>query len=554
MTSAQKNSGPLTGPIVFDGHSTPVKSALFYIICTAWILAGLVGHDPWKSDDAITFGTVLEMLRQGHWAAPHVAGVPHSEYPTLYMWLASLMASAFSPIMPLHDAARLATGLCMAMTFLYVKKAATRLHDERAGRIAVLLLLGTLGLLLRGHEMNPEVLGLTGLAVAFYGLTRIGSEATKGGTTLGAGCAIIALSIGFVPALFPIAIALASMALQRDLSNPAPWRGMGIALAMAVAASMAFVAILLANDFSLGPWWGAILGLPFSEGRRATDWSYFVTILPWYALPALPFAIWVWAKDRRRIRERQDLALPLAAFLVLLAGVSIFRRANDAVAMVLLIPLAIAAAGAPDRLPRGVARFVDWFGLVFFGLGALALWLYWTAAVTGTPAAAARAVARQAPGYTFELSTVPFGIALTLTLLWLYAVARAHRNNRRAIVNWSAGLTILWALPNLLALSAVDHVRSYRGVAQTLMSKVPGGSGCIRGIGVGDAQRVLIDYWAGIRIQSPAQNCPLVLTQGTRDRPAVVPAGAIFIWEGARPGDNLEKLRLYALETDKNHN
>ena len=57
--------------------------------------------------------------------------------------------------------------------------------------------------------------------------------------------------------------------------------------------------------------------------------------------------------------------LPLAAFIVLLIGVSLFRKASDAVAMVLLIPLAVAASGAPDRLPRGVARFVDWFGLVF---------------------------------------------------------------------------------------------------------------------------------------------------------------------------------------------
>ncbi len=543
--------GPLTGPIIFDGRATPVKTALFYIVCAAWILAGLLGHDPWKADDAITFGTVLELLRQGHWVAPHVAGVPYPEYPPLYTWLASLTAYLTSGAMPLHDGARLATGLCMVVTFLYVKKAATRLHDERAGRMAVLLLLGSLGLLLRGHEMNPEVLGLAGFAMALYGLTRINSDGTKGGVTLGAGCAIIALSTGLIPALFPIAIALAAVALQRDLGNRAPRKGVLIALGFAVAAAALFAVLLVWSGQPLERWWGALLGLPLREGRRATDWTYFVTVLPWYALPSLPFALWVWAKDRRRIRDRQDLALPLAAFLVLLVGVSLLRKANDAVAMGLLVPLAIAASGAPDRLPRGVARFVDWFGLVFFGLGALALWLYWSAAVTGIPAAAARAVARQAPGFTFEFAFAPFAIALALTLVWLYAVARAHRNNRRAIVNWSAGLTILWVLPNLLALSAFDHVRSYRGVAQSLLAQAPPGGRCVAGIGVGDAQRALLDYWASLRLDEAGSGCPLVLTQGTRDRPAPVPADATLVWEGARPGDNLEKLRLYALRTDK---
>ncbi|MBL8514874.1 MAG: glycosyltransferase family 39 protein [Betaproteobacteria bacterium] len=547
MASAPKSSGPLTGPIIFDGHATPVKSALFFIICAAWILPGLIGHDPWKSDDAVTFGTVLELLRHGHWAAPHIAGVAYTEYPPLYTWIAALTATLFSPLMPLHDAARLATGLCMVVTFVYVKKTATRLFDERAGRIAVLLLLGCLGLLLRGHEMHPEAAGLAGFSVAFYGLTRIQSEATKGGVTLGIGCAVIALSVGLVPALFPLLIAVVSMALLRDLGHRAPWRGILIGLVLAGVASGVFVAILNYANQPLERWWGAILGLPQHEGRRASDWTYFLSVLPWYALPALPIALWVWIKDRKRLRERQDSALPLAAFVVLCIGLSLFRKASDAVAMVLLVPLAVAASGAPDRLPRGVARFVDWFGLVFFGLGVVALWLYWTAAITGAPAGAARAVARQAPGFSFEFAIIPFAIALALTAIWLYAVVRAHRNNRRAIVNWSAGLTILWVLPNLLALAAVDHVRSYRAVAQSLAAKLPPGTACVEGVGVGDAQRALIDYWAAIRIKTGAGDCPLVLTQGTRDRPATPPPGATLLWQGARPGDNIEKLALYRL-------
>ena len=55
------------GRIAFDGTSTPVKTGLFLVVCFAWLLPGLVGHDPWKADEAVSFGTVVDMLRSGDW-------------------------------------------------------------------------------------------------------------------------------------------------------------------------------------------------------------------------------------------------------------------------------------------------------------------------------------------------------------------------------------------------------------------------------------------------------------------------------------------------------
>ena len=52
----------------------------------------------------------------------------------------------------------------MAVALTYSHRTAKRLFDERAGRICVLLLIGCIGLLVRGHEMNPELAGLSGLA------------------------------------------------------------------------------------------------------------------------------------------------------------------------------------------------------------------------------------------------------------------------------------------------------------------------------------------------------------------------------------------------------
>lgn len=543
----------LRQPIVFDGTSTPVKTALFLIICAAWLLPGIIGHDPWKPDEATVFGVIHSMLRDGQWMLPSIAGTPQFDYPPFYHWTAAALAWVFSPVLPLHDGARLASGMFMVITMFYVHKTAKRLFDERAGRISVLLIIGALGLQWRGHQMNPELAGLAGLAVALYGLTRIRSESVKGGITTGAGAGIIAMSLGIVPALAPILIALVTMTMLQDRGNRAFRSGIGIALLTSLPFMLLFpVLLFLQNAAPMTQWAEPILGVPFHDlaDRRALDNIHFIRILPWYGLPALPFAVWLWAKDRAKVAERFELALPLAAFCTLLLLVSLTRKASDSMGLPMLLPLALAAASTPDRLSRSVASFMDWFSLLFFGIVATAGWLYWTAAVTGMPATAAGAVARQVPGFSFLFQPVQFLIAVILTLLWVYAVARAHRNNRRAIVNWAAGVTLVWVLANFLGLPAVDHRLSYRRTALTIASKLPAQTeGCTASLNLGDAQRASLDYFARLRFvdrgQPAAENCKWLLTQGSRNIvPAVGPEWQ-FVWEGARPADNDERLRLY---------
>ncbi|MCA3018286.1 MAG: hypothetical protein ING62_06500, partial [Rhodocyclaceae bacterium] len=82
-------SDALTRPIVFDGTATPVKTALFLIICLAWLFPGLTGHDPWKPDEAIAMGIVYAMLSDNTlqaWLIPQIAGAAVNDYPPLYYW------------------------------------------------------------------------------------------------------------------------------------------------------------------------------------------------------------------------------------------------------------------------------------------------------------------------------------------------------------------------------------------------------------------------------------------------------------------------------------
>ena len=548
-------------PIVFDGTATPVKTALFAIICLAWLLPGLMGHDPWKPDEAMAMGVVHSMLQSADWRVwllPQIADLPFTDYPPLYYWVAALSAKLTAFALPAHDGARLASGVFMLVTFVYLYKTANKLFDERAGRIAIALFIGSLGLLLRAHEMNPEVAGLAGMSVALYGLTRMRSDARKGGFTSGIGALMMALSVGLVPALVVPVMAMALMWLLHDGRNIAFRRGILICIAV-IAIGGAIYPLLLAYLGLLSKHFfiDAMLGAPFADVHARTTIAplYFLQILPWYALPTLPMALWLWRRDRRSVRERIELALPLAAFVVSLLWLSLLREGRDAMALTLLLPLALAAAQSLDRLPKGAASFIDWLGLVIFGVMACALWFYWSAAVFGTPQAAARVMERAVPGYQFHVQWLPVLLAAALTLVWMYAVAMAHRNNRRAIVNWAAGITLLWVLLNLLGLPAIDHVRSYRAPVQAVAAKVAASPSCIIGRNIGDPQRAMFDYFAGMQFQSPAAAtppfdgdasiCNWMLIQGTKKEAPDIQAPWQLVWEGARPAERVEQFRLY---------
>jgi 4-amino-4-deoxy-L-arabinose transferase-like glycosyltransferase len=76
--------------LTYDGTRTPAKTGLFLLVCLAWLLPGLTGHDPWKGEDAIVFAVASEILGTGHWVVLRVAGEVWVERPPLAFWAAAL--------------------------------------------------------------------------------------------------------------------------------------------------------------------------------------------------------------------------------------------------------------------------------------------------------------------------------------------------------------------------------------------------------------------------------------------------------------------------------
>ena len=141
-----------------------------------YVLAGLVGRDPWKGEDAIHIGTAWNMLQYSDWLAPDLAGRPFHE-PPLYYWTGALTGKALGWLLPLHEAIRLASGVWVTLALVGIYYAGREIHGQESAAASPLLLAGCVGLLIHAHDAQPMLIAVAaygGAVGALAALTQIG--------------------------------------------------------------------------------------------------------------------------------------------------------------------------------------------------------------------------------------------------------------------------------------------------------------------------------------------------------------------------------------------
>src|SRR5437870_8961181 len=146
------------------------ERAALALLVTVWLAAGLVGRDPWKPDEAYSFGLVHHILHSGDWVVPTLAGEPFMEKPPLFFISAALFARLFAGFLPLHDAARLASGFYAALTLAFVWLSARTLYGREQALAALLVLMGCVGYFHTAHLLVTDNALMAGIALAIYGL------------------------------------------------------------------------------------------------------------------------------------------------------------------------------------------------------------------------------------------------------------------------------------------------------------------------------------------------------------------------------------------------
>jgi 4-amino-4-deoxy-L-arabinose transferase-like glycosyltransferase len=533
------------------------KQAGLLLLAFVWIALGLTGHDPWKFDDATTFGIAWEMMQRGDYVVPRLAGEVYLLHPPLMPVLAALTQQLLSPPLEPFDAARIAAGGLLALMLLFSGLAAGEVEGRAFRWLPVLILIGSIGLWDRGHVLSGELGVTTGLAMALYGQALALRRAIAGGAWIGVGAAVAFLSQGFTG---PAWIALGALLLS--LLGP-QWRRVQYAVTLGVAAVVAaacaapwLVALYRADPSLLDAWLATeTLGKHIAAFGDASlmDPLYHARNLVWFAWPALPLIAWtLWTRGRGFNGGLAQPAVQIPGVLALIVYANLLLVPDPKLiqALPLLVPCALVAALDVDSLKRGFSAALDWFGILTFGLLAILVWAVWIdARLNGMPPAVAAIFRDTEAGFqpTFHLGSIV--AAAFLTFLWVVLVRPARRSNRRALLNWATGITLAWCLYSTIWLPYLDSRRSYRAMIESLDAKLPS-RGCVASRNLGDPQRALLYYFAGVatvREETHDQaDCRALLVQyGTIS--GAVPAldGWRIAWEGRRRGDATERYVLY---------
>lgn len=526
------------------------RNVLVGLLCLAWLLPGLIGHEPWKTEEAYTFGLVHSLLQGGSWVVPHLAGEPFLAEPPLFHLSAAASAILLSPLLPVHDAARLAAGFYIALTLLFCGLAGRELHGSRQGAMTALLLLGCFGLVVRSHQLISDAAALAGFAMAYYGLALALRRALPGGLWLGTGLGLVFMTQG-VPEATIIAIIVAVLPLAFGA-----WRNRNFARAVpaALLAAAPWLAIwpllLHAQSPQLFSAWlhaGTLARLAETHGSGVL---YYLRILPWYAWPVWALALWTLWQQRTGGFGKPALQLPLVGFLVTLGMLGIAGESRELYALPLLLPLTLLAVPALPTLRRGAANAWYWFSVMGFSFFIAVAWFYWGALELGFPSRLHQHLHTIRPGYEFGFRLLPFILGLAYTAAWFIVLRRLQRNPERPAIVWACGITAIWALLATLFIGWADTAKSYRGMMADMARALPANYSCMSSRDLGEAQRALLRYYTGIityreEVPERRRDCELLLVQGKPLDESWLPEYWKQIWEGQRPGDKDERYRLY---------
>jgi hypothetical protein len=225
--------------------------------------------------------------------------------------------------------------------------------------------------------------------------------------------------------------------------------------------------------------------------------------------------------------------------------------------MPLLIPVAVLAAAAVDEVPRKVATTATAAMALLTAAFIAWVWGIWGSGVSSGLPPHVEALAGILPAdFRFEFEPGLVAGALLITALWA-VVLFSRKTGATPLQRWTASIAAVWGIPMTLLLPWLDHAKSFREPFVEL-SRHHASSACVASAGLGEPQRAMLHYMAGIktaRLEVGGAPCEYLLLQVSKeDAAARLPTGSwSLVWQGSRPGELREKFLLYRLATESSN-
>lgn len=529
------------------------KPWLLLLLVFAWLWPGVFSHDLWNPAEPAIF-TATESLLKG--ASPLMAQVLDTvsfKISPVYLWVTALFQSLLSPwAADVYSASRFASVFFTTLGLTCCGLAGFQFLGRHHGRSVVLILIGCVGLLPMAHLLSDMSAVFAALGMVLYGLSLAHKRVIMAALLLGGGWALLSLTAGW---LLPAGLML--MAFLLMLHPQWQFKRYYLTLLGAFAVALPLMVVYPLLLMYLQPaafdvwrdyyWFGAFGGL--AGFQTAFNLPYFLRNLLWFAFPAWPLALWT--LTRPKIKQQGWSGLCVAWLVLMWTLLAFHPHRHQDYLIWLLPPLALLGAAQLDSLRRGAAAFINWFGIMAFGLLAAFLWVGFAAMNYGWPAKLAERAAYFSPYYVPEIDPFPMGVAVLFTPLWLWAITRKHIRGRQAVTNWAAGVTLVWALLMTLFLPWLNAAKSYAPVVQQmeasltpdLRREIDSGMSCISVAAQDGRARMAWAQYSRLPLQVDHADCHYRLVEQPKD--SAVPLGWVKLWQGARPRNKSEGFALW---------
>lgn len=490
------------------------------LLCFAYVLAGFLGREPWKSADMMSFGYMAELaLGATDWLAPRLMGMPPEVEALLPYWLGAWAMQLAPTWMEPDFAVRIPFGLLMTLTlfatwygtfdlarnphaqpvaFAFGGEALPPDYARAMADGGLLAFLACLGLAQLSHETTPALAQLCFTALTFYAIAALPyrKRAPMAAAVLG----LTGLALSGAPSmaiLFGAGSALIHLLDRSPEPDKIVRKGMwaaGIALLTLLVALLCFWLDL----------WRWRIDLPEAKLK---EWRGLGRLLLWFTWPAWPLALWTLWRWRHQLMQglmpSRHLALPLW-FAAVAIGATLTTASADRSLLLALPALAALAAFSLPTLERSVSALIDWFTLIFFSGCGIIIWVIWISLQTGVPKQPAANVARLAPGFEHSFSLTPFLIAVGATLAWAWLVKWRVGRHRAAIwkslVLPAGGTVLCWLLLMTLWLPMLDFARGYTTLVQRAMTVMQQPS-CAHAHGLNRSQIAAFQFHGPVRVK-----------------------------------------------------
>ncbi len=582
--------------MVFTQRKTPARLAspaarklprqyLFWFMLI-YIIAGLFGRDPWKTDDVAGIASMASAINHDNWLTSYIGIMPYTDHGPLTSIIGGAFLAIFSPLFELFTtplnahiiAARLPNflyffGMMWGVwygTYLLARRDEAQPlplpfggepHPRDYGRmladVAFFFMLSSVGIVIRIHETSFFPLLMCIHAIAFYGFVRLLDHPTQGSLVIGLMLVAALMTqglIGVVPLLIvTIALFIAPIYSIR----------LKVFLFLSLVLGVLLSAVWLSTAYNHDPSW--ILHW-WKEQQIAFSLQHWSEIpkslrdLAWFLWPSWPFALlalWNW----RKWFDAPHIFIPTIFVIAHLLVIFSARDAFEPEYGPLTIASAILAAMAIPTLKRHIINLLDWYSIMIVTLGLLTIWVGWSALYLGIPAQIQRNIMRLIHGFDNSINWIAVVAGLIVCVLWYKVIAWRLKANPQAmwrgIVLSAAGTIISWLLLSVLWLSAIDYNRSYRSTGESLAESLKRHAPtyeCVTGINVGKGQAAAFYVFANLRL-SKQKHCRYVLIQTTEDSVAQESFAhkddGKVIWQGQRPAERHGEVFLL-IDLDEN--